>query len=316
MATTTITYATPEELATIQSKVDTLATRVEYLAGLVTLPLPPAPVPVVTTPPPVIVVPPPPLPTPTGLITPDILNNASFETGWEGFVDWSFGPPGPLNVGGFSCTRSQERAKDGLWSVKSVFAPNGGDGRVEFGYPFAGGARANVYARVWFYLMGALPTTHRKWIRFQTASYGGVKGGLYLSAFTGGVTWCDAANQQIDVDIGIGIPSFNTWHCIEVQYDRTNYGSASGPRARFWYDGGAVVGPSPTKWFPSPATAYWGDEAGVPNPAGPWLYAGAPGGVAAPSAMLVFDDTINGGNTASGVTYYDRIAVSSQRIGL
>jgi hypothetical protein len=249
----------------------------------------------------------------TGFAVPDLVNNASFETGWEGFVDWSFGSPGPANLGGFSCTRSQEHAKDGVWSVKSTFGPNGGDQHVEFGVPFT--AQQDVTVRVGFYLIGSLPTTHRKWIRFQTAGYGGVQGGLYLSSLTGGVTWCDAANQQVDVDVGIGVPTFNAWHTIEVRYDRRDWAGPHGPRARFWYDGAVVVGPSPTKWFPGIATAYWGDEAGVANPAGPWLYAGAPSGRAAPSALLVFDDTINGGNGASGATYYDWIAVSTQRIG-
>lgn len=267
--------------------------------------------------PPVVVVPPLPVPVPvvppTSFAVPDLLNNASFETGWDGFKDWSGGTPGPLNVGGFSCVRSQEHASDGLWAVKSTFAPSGADNHVEFAYPF--GSRLDVYARLSFFLTGALPTSHRKWIRFREAGFGVVLGGLYLSSVTGGLTWVHAENSQIDVDLGVGVPTFNAWHSIEVEYDRRDWAGPHGPRARFWYENVPVVGLSPTKWFGSPGTAYWGDEAGTPAPLGPYLYAGKPSGAPVPSAILIFDDTINGGNTASGATFYDRIAISTQRIG-
>ena len=58
-----------------------------------------------------------------------------------------------------------------------------------------------------------------------------------------------------------------------------------------------------------------GDDVGTPNVNGPWLYIGAPVGAAAPSAILAIDDTYNAGNANSGVFYYDRVAVSTQRIG-
>jgi hypothetical protein len=243
---------------------------------------------------------------------PDLLANASFETGWDGFVDWSNLTPGP-STGAFSVTRSQDVAKDGVWAVKSTFGPNSVDVANQFAYPFAN--QLNAYARVWFYLSGAIPTTHHKWIRFRPAGFGPVDGGLYLSSAEGGVTWCDVANSGIDVDIGVGVPTFGVWHSIEVQYDRTTWNGPHGPRARFWYDGTVAVGPSPTKWFGSPGTAYWGDDAGTPNPAGPWLYAGAPSSAVDPYGLLIFDDTFNAGNTATGAAYYDRIAVSTQRIG-
>jgi uncharacterized protein YjdB len=242
---------------------------------------------------------------------PDLLNNATFETGWDGFVSWSYGTPGPA-TGAFSLSRSQDVAHDGVWSVKSTFGATGVDANVQFAYPF--GDHLDVYARVWFSISGAVPNNHHKWIRFQTAGFNGVQGGLYLASSTGGMTWCDAGtspNSNVDMDIGVGIPTFNTWHSIEVEYDRTGWNTAHGPRVRFWYDGAVTVGPTP----PTSVTAYWGDNSGVPNATGPWLYIGGPQGSAVPSNILIFDDTYNAGNTAAGTFYYDRVAVSTQRIG-
>src|SRR6267378_633453 len=242
---------------------------------------------------------------------PDLLNNASFETGWDGFVNWSYGTPSP-GTGTFSISRSQDVARDGGWSAKSTFGPNGSDANVQFAYPF--GDRLDVYARVWFYISGAVPNNHHKWIRFQTAAFNGIQGGLYLASTTGGITWCDAGsspNSNVDISLGMGIPTFNAWHSIEVEYDRTGWNTARGPRVRFWYDGAVAVGPTP----PSSVTAYWGDDAGTPNPAGPWLYIGGPQGSAHPSNTLIFDDTINAGNSATGTIYYDRVAVSTRRLG-
>ncbi len=242
---------------------------------------------------------------------PDLLNNATFEIGGDGFVNWRYGTPSP-GTGTFSISRSQDVARDGGWSAKSTFGPNGSDANVQFAYPF--GDRLDVYARVWFYISGAVPNNHHKWIRFQTAAFNGIQGGLYLASTTGGITWCDAGsspNSNVDIPLGMGIPTFNAWHSIEVEYDRTGWNTARGPRVRFWYDGAVAVGPTP----PSSVTAYWGDDAGTPNPAGPWLYIGGPQGSAHPSNTLIFDDTINAGNSATGTIYYDRVAVSSQRIG-
>jgi len=241
---------------------------------------------------------------------PDLLNNASFEAGWDGLVNWSYGTPSP-GTGLFSISRSQDVARDGGWSAKSTFGPNGSDANVQFAYPF--GDRLDVYARVWFYVSGAVPNSHHKWIRFQTAAFNGVQGGLYLASNTGGITWCDAGsspNANVDIPLGIGLPTLNAWHSIEVEYDRTGWNTARGPRVRFWYDGAIAVGPPP-----SSVTAYWGDDAGVPNANGPWLYIGGPQGSSRPSNTLIFDDTINAGNTATGTIYYDRVAVSTQRIG-
>jgi hypothetical protein len=248
----------------------------------------------------------------TGFAPPDLLDNASFETGWSGFTDWSLAPlPSPA-LGIFSITRSQDVAYDGAWSAKSTFGPTAADNNVHLAYPF--GNQLDAYVRVYFYIASDVPSTHHKWIRFQTTGFNGVQGGLYLASSTGGVTWCDAGsrpNANVDIPLGIGIPTFSTWHSIEVEYDRTGWNTAHGPRVRFWYDGVATVGPTP----PNTVTAFWGDDTGTPAVAGPWLYIGALARAAFPSAILAIDDTYNAGNTNSGTFYYDRIAISRQRIG-
>ena len=209
----------------------------------------------------------------TGFAPADLLDNASFETGWDRFTDWTLAPlPSPVS-GVFSITRSRDVAYDGVWSAKSTFGPNSSDNSVHFVYPF--GDQLDVYVRVYFYITGNVPDSHHKWIRFKTAGFGGTEGGLYLASITGGVTWADAANNSIDLDLGIGVPTFGVWHSIEVEYDRTGWDTPRGPRARFWYDGVAAVGPSPTHYFGNGGTAYWGDDTSTPTPAGPWLYAGA-----------------------------------------
>ena len=46
---------------------------------------------------------------------------------------------------------------------------------------------------------------------------------------------------------------------------------------------------------------------------GGWLHTG--GGPDVNAGMIVFDGTVNGGNSNTAVYYYDRIAISTQRIG-
>jgi hypothetical protein len=244
--------------------------------------------------------------------TPDIVNNADFESGFDGFTDNSGNPPSPSS-GAFSISRSTDQAKTGSFSMKSTYTATGTDASIAF--HSVGFSQMTVFARVWFYRTGNLPDTHHKWIRFQTGGLNGVRGGMYLSSLTGGLTWAEASNSNIDISPGIGTPTANTWHSIEVEYDRSTWNVAGkGPRVRFWYDGNVQVPGSQPGILNS--TAFWGDDNGNATVAGPWLYSGTADSQAYPSGYLVFDDTYNGGNTQAGVSYYDRVAVSSLgRIG-
>lgn len=229
--------------------------------------------------------------------TPDLLNNASFETGWDGFQNNSGGSPSPAS-GSFSISRSQDHARDGTWSAKSTYAANGTDNAVAFTYEF--GTQEHFFARVWFYRTGNLPTNHHKWIRFKNAAFDPPTDGLYLSTSGMSWVWMNSNPGSLDLYLKVNgkalIPTANAWHSIEVEYDFTN------SRARFWYDGALV-----TAFDVQNATNITVD------PVNGWLTCSTP-----PSgnrSRIVFDDTYNGGNTASGAFYYDRIAISTKRIG-
>src|SRR5262249_36874838 len=160
-----------------------------------------------------------------------ILDNASFETDWSGFKNWSGMLPSP-SAGLFSVTRSQDVAFDGTWSVKSTFAPNTADAAVQVNYAFSD--QLDIFVKGNFYLSGAIPNNHHKWIRFKPAGFGPTQGGLYLDSMSGGVTWGDVATVPSNIALhpGIGTPTLNTWHAIEVEYDRRAWNGPHGPRVR------------------------------------------------------------------------------------
>lgn len=243
--------------------------------------------------------------------TPDLLNNADFENSWSGFQDDGGGNPSGGYVMTVTDNTADGIAKTGTYSVKVTYGQLDGtnDDSIKFQHSFTG--TTAPYARVWFYRTGTIPNDHCKWIRFQNQGFDAVRGGLYLSSLQNDITWCEAADSNIDVKIGTGVPTANAWHSIEVQYDRSTYNvPGQGPRKQFWYDGNQQVGPAPG----GGSASFWGRADGTPDAAGPWLYAGATD-AAYTNARLVFCDTLNKANTAAGVYYFDRVAVSTQRIG-
>lgn len=263
-----------------------------------------------------------------GFATPDILNNASFETDWNGLTN-SAPPalPSPSGVdgNGMSVNRSQDVAYKGAWSAKVTFGNNGtNDSSVSMVYVFPS-ARQTVFARLYFYYTAIPNTSHHKWWRFQQPSFNGPMGGTFLSSTQNGgaVYWFepDGGGGAGDNDIGTGPIALNTWYSLEIEYDRTTWNTAHGVRVRFWFNGVQIVGSNsgaPNYAASGGSTTYWGDDNGTPAN-GPWLYTGAPGTNLNIGAMD-WDDTFNGslsggGNTNTGSIYYDWVAVSSQRIG-
>ncbi len=105
-------------------------------------------------------------------VTPDLLDNASFETGWDGFTDWSGGTPSGV-------TRDDTTAADGSWSVLRTWAPNPSvEGGAQFAYQWGGG-----YDRIWmrFYLkLTAHITSIMKFARWSDPGFGTNLGGLFL----------------------------------------------------------------------------------------------------------------------------------------
>jgi hypothetical protein len=222
-----------------------------------------------------------------GFATPDILNNASFESGWDGFTNPSGGTP--------SWQLSNEQAQQGTTSAKFTFGPGSGGGGMMFS--FAG--RDDVYFRTYFYAT-QFPNDAHKFMRFFAPALGNPAEGLN----PGGnqrLQWVFVDNSNIGLDLGLGVPTLNAWHSFEVHYMRNG---DTYPKARFWYEGKAVPGDPNLK----PGTinkAFWDGE---------WLVAGDRS-YTSKIGVIAFSPTINGGNSNSGVIYMDRVALSSKQIG-
>lgn len=225
-----------------------------------------------------------------GFGQPDLLNNASFESGWDGFQNTTGGSPS--GISGATIVRSTEQSLDGSWSAKSTLPP--GQTANLFSYSF--GARDHVFVRVYYYAT-THPTDNHKWIRFQRPGFSGGHG-LYTWTPGGAPSWqfpnSGGVHNWFDA---LGPTVFNTWHYWEIEYDMAN------GRIRFWHDGVATL-PTPNSTNGSGGTDF------IQNG---WIHSG--GGAVQQQGILVFDDTVNGANSNNAVYYYDRIAISTQRIG-
>jgi hypothetical protein len=180
----------------------------------------------------------------------------------------------------------------------------------------------HLFYRVYFFIASGStePTQSHKWLR-AIYTLVGVDGGLYLDTPGGDLSWANVesnpGNAHTPLKTFASITQ-NTWHWIEVEYDRTSWASVPGPRARFWFDGSPLVG-GVTQLQ---ATSFWGDVNGNANPNNgngsttyPWLYANGTAGSSHPVIGISFDDTFNSGSSGAGTFYYDKVAVSTQRIG-
>lgn len=233
-------------------------------------------------------VPVPPQPPPGGV--PDLVNNASFETDFDGWLNGSGGLPS--GFGGATIARSTEQAFDGSWSAKS-FMPAGGSA-LQFLRFF--GTQTDVYMRLYYYATNH-PNDNHKWIRFQLG-FGNSIGGLYTNSPGSPVIWAfqnsNPGNVHNPFNVMGPIGNFNNaWHSWEINYDVAN------ARVRFWFDDVVVV----------PTPAQFGNNFVV----GDYLHSG--GGFDGNVSRLNIDDTTNGGNSNVSNYFYDRIALSTQRIG-
>ena len=115
-----------------------------------------------------------------GFATPNILNNASFETGWNGFTDWTGAASSHRGV-----TRDNTiAAPDGSWSIKRSWIPNptqdgGSQVLYHFGQTTSGGGYDRVSLRFSFKLTSSI-TTIMKFARFYSADMGVNLGGLFI----------------------------------------------------------------------------------------------------------------------------------------
>lgn len=230
--------------------------------------------------------------------TPNILNNASFETGWDGFTDWSENPP-PF---GDHLARDNTQASQGSWSVVRSWTPNPSS---ETGSQMLS---PRIFAdRVWvrFYFKLTAPITSIwKFMRFTNTSNGGF-GGIFMQSGSNLLGFGWDAEGSVVTTIGLTQAQVidGQWHSLEVEYWRN--GDPSGwPSAAFWFDGAPQAMPDGSIGVGN--LAFW---------RGGRLYAGerASNSQVGWTAWL---GTLNIGNATTGQVNIDRIAISSVgRIG-
>ncbi len=182
------------------------------------------------------------IPTIGGFFTPDILNNASFETvgNFDGFEDAA--PPGDPSGSQFS--QSTAQAFSGVRSLRFGFSNTGGDISAQAYYPL-GSDRTHIWARTYFYQETAYPNGQGyKFDRFWNANKSHIIG---VQILNNRFIWVSESPYSI-IYISSGLPSLNAWHYLEQEVDITNR------RARFWLDG-AVMN-SYQLWDPNPNNLY------------------------------------------------------------
>ena len=245
--------------------------------------------------------------------TPNLLNNASFETDWNGFLDYGSGPPSNGVI------RSTAFAYAGIYSAEFAWtANNPTDGGCQMEYNF--GAYDRIWLRFYFRVTNKITTTW-KWARFGDQSDLNF-GGLWFEKDGGGTSgngmidwgWDASENSAIITTIGLTEAQVvdSAWHSIEYEYWRN--GDPSGwPSAAFWFDGNPqyaeLNGHSTVKYYGAGNVSYW-DAAGR-------LQAGERGSSTLKPRFLRFMGTLNQDNTTSGQCNIDRVAISTLgRIGL
>ncbi len=233
--------------------------------------------------------------------TPDIINNASFETGWDGFTNGNSGTPQ-------SVTRDTTRAYDGKYAVRFHITPTSGDGGGDFLRYFTTGYD-HVWARFYFYFDNATaPNGPFKFNLWWDTSANQQFGGFYVEPSNGMyIQWIFLADwpSGSGVDLVPLSSLANGWHSLEVDYWRngdTSNGGHDYPSAFFWLDG-------------QPLT-----NTGTPPDKGVWMPDGrlnaGERGSSAKIGLTMYMATLNGGNTTTGNVWIDRIAWSTLgRIG-
>ena len=239
-----------------------------------------------------------------GFVTPNILDNASFETGWSGFTNWT----GVGDPTGDHLSRSTQCAHTGTYGLLRVWTPNPSaeDGtQLLFNY----GATDRVWMR--FYLKGMVHiTTVMKFARFYNETFSTALGGFMMGEgdkiFAFGT---DIENGAITTWFGLTEAEImnDQWHSLEVDYWRN--GDPSGfPSAAFWFDGHPISMPdgNDVHYFGAGNSMYW---------SGGRLYS-AERSYSGKLGYIEWLATLNTGNTTTGQICVDDISISTVgRIG-
>jgi hypothetical protein len=210
-------------------------------------------------------------------VTPNILVNASFETGYEGFLTGSATSP-PSGVG-----RTQDQAYMGTWSLYRSWT-SGGDVDSQCFYNI--GSQSHFWTRFWYYFTVLPNGAGFKVVRYQDSGFNHANGMQILSG-----KWIWVGNTAENIAYTDTSPITGAWHSVEFEWNKTT------KQIHMWQDGTAMLQGSSTdsglSW--SGATLTYTTEI---NP-----------------VQLDIIRVINA-RTNSGTAYFDRIAVSNAgRIG-
>jgi hypothetical protein len=242
--------------------------------------------------------------------TPDRLNNASFETGFDGFTNYSMATPD-------ASVRASDYAYAGTYSLKYAWSPNGSsDVGTALAYNF--GSYDRIWVRYYFRVTNHINSTW-KWARLKDAAGFNNFGGVWFEQDGGGfgngvIDWgWDLEDGSILTTIGLTEAQVidGNWHSLEFDFWRN--GDPSGwPSVAFWFDGrpqyAELNGSTTIKYRTAGNNSYW-DAAGR-------LQAGERSTSSLKLGYQTFMATLNAGNTTSGQSNIDRVAISSLgRIG-
>lgn len=259
-----------------------------------------------------------------GFATPDIVDRASFELGFQplydgngsqslgfyGFGDQTYGT-GITQQNAFRFERTQDQAHSGTWSVVRGWTsgnPNETNAVWAFTTPQL---MDRIYHAFWYKISGSLPNTPFKFMRWYGSGWNVGRGGLF--GYLGTFVWeFDLENSAIPAFLD-NVVIDNNWHHIEYDYWRNGHPSGF-PAARIWQDGIQLGQISQA----DSGVAYWDADG--------FIVAGERTSnatvVSSPKMRYIeMCHTLNSTNspgpaqTAVGEVYMDEMSFSSQRIG-
>ncbi len=183
-------------------------------------------------------------------LPPNLVPNASFETDWDGLVNWSLSGP-PTGV-----TRDNTTASHGSYSLLRTWVPSQTNTGAQATHTFA--AQDRIWVRFYFRLTANI-SSFWKWSRTYSDKHIESFGGLFVRSGDEIIAWSfDQESSAVTNSIGLteAMVLDGKWHSLEYDYWRN--GDPSGePSVAFWFDGKPISGVNPTKWFGNPNKAYW-----------------------------------------------------------
>lgn len=234
--------------------------------------------------------------------TPDIVDNASFESGWDGFTNGGGAPPsGNL--------RDPSLAYDGAVGVKrelATGAETGGAFHYPFYFPWApyqGTTKDHLWTRFYFYIDAPFDGILK--LQLFNTDDGVDLGGLFLNG--GSIAWLPVEWLYAGGTIYNLVPLdslVNGWHSLEVDFWRN--GDPSGfSSAAIWLDTVQITHADGPIAESGSANGYWADnriQTGIRDT----------GHTGTHNIGDVYWSGIkNAGNTIAANLWVDRVAISS-----